>query len=126
MDEQTSEQPNTSKSEEFGGSNTKGAEAEDMPPEAREDKVLQFFVDHGFPLPPKALFRAMKVSEGITFSYSTVQNILSRLLKEGYVCRLNKEKLDEGVLEPLPEGESGRRTYYFITEKGRERLERTD
>jgi len=126
MSEQTSEQPNTSKNEEFGGSNTKGTEAEDMPPEAREDKVLQFFVDHDFPLPPKALFRAMKVSEGITFSYSTVQNILSRLLEEGYVCRLNKDKLDEGILEPLPEGESGRRTYYFITEKGRERLERSD
>jgi len=125
MDEQTSDKFNTSKNGEFGGSNTKDAEAEDMPPEAREDKVLQFFVDHGFPLPPKALYRALKVSEGITFSYSTVQNILSRLLEEGYVCRLDKDKLDEGILEPLPEGESGRRTYYYITEEGRERLERS-
>ncbi len=126
MDEQGSDRANTSKNREFGGSNTKGDEAEDMPPEAREDKVLQFFVDHGFPLPPKALYRALKVSEGITFSYSTVQNILRRLLEDGYVCRLDKDKLDEGILEPLPEGESGRRTYYFITEEGRERLKSSD
>jgi len=122
MGEETSDNPNTSENGESGASNTKDREAEDMPPEAREDKVLQFFVDHGFPLPPKALYRALKVSEGITFSYSTVQNILSRLLEDGYVCRLDKDKLDDGIIEPIPESESGRRTYYFITEKGRERV----
>jgi len=126
MDERTSEQTNTSKKEQFGGSNTGAAEAENMPPEAREDKVLEFFVEHGFPLPPKALYRAMKISEGITFSYSTVQNILGRLLEDGYVCRLDKDKLDDGILEPLPDDESGRRTYYFVTEKGRSRVQNKD
>jgi len=126
MDVETPDRSNTSETGEFGGSNTKDCEVETMPPEAREDKVLQFFVDHGFPLPPKALYRALKVSEGITFSYSTVQNILSRLLEEGYVCRLDKDKLDEGIIEPISESESGRRTYYYITEKGRDRVESSD
>jgi len=126
MDVETSERTNTSKNGKFGGSNTQANKAENMPPEDREDEVLQFFVDHGFPLPPKALYRAMKVSENITFGYSTVQNILSRLLEDGYVYRLDKDKLDKGILEPIPEDETGRRTYYFISEKGRERLEGKD
>jgi len=117
--------PNTgskSHSDEFGGSNSPQNEYADMPAEEREDKVLMFFVEHGFPLPPKALFRALKVTEDITFAYRTTQNILERLLEEGYVARLDKDKLDEGIIEPLAEDESDRRTYYFITEKGRDRL----
>jgi predicted transcriptional regulator len=93
-----------------------------MPTEEREDAILQFFVEHGIPLPPKALYRGLKVQQNVTFSYRTVQNILGRLNDEGMVVRCDKEALDDGRIEPVPEGENGRRTYYFITEEGRKRL----
>jgi len=123
MGEDTPYDANGHRNDESGASNSSQSDKESMPPKDREDMILQFFVDHGFPLPPKALYRALKVSENITFAYRTTQNILQRLLEEGYVMRLDKDKLDNGVIEPLPEGEEGRRTYYYITEKGRRRLE---
>ncbi len=123
MGEETPSSANGHNSDNFGGSNNSGNKQKRMPPEDREDKVLEFFVKHGFPLPPKALYRAMKVSEEITFSYRTVQNILGRLLEKGDVVRLDKEALDNGVLKPLGDDEEDRRTYYFITDQGRRRLE---
>jgi len=122
MVEDAPECVNGHNSNNFGGSNNSGVNGESMPPEDREDQLLQFFVEHGFPLPPKALYRAMKVSEDITFSYRTVQNILERLLQQGDVVRLDKDALDEGILKPLGDDEEDRRTYYFITQQGRERL----
>lgn len=64
----------------------------------------------------------MKVQYDVTFAYRTTQDILKRLLDEGYVMRCDKSKLDEGTIAKLPEDASGRRTYYFITDKGRERI----
>lgn len=93
-----------------------------MPPKERERLVLEFLAEHGIPLPPKAIYRGLKVERNITFAYRTVQNILGRLNEEGQVMRVDKEALDEGRVEPLSEAESDQRTYYFITDEGRERL----
>lgn len=70
-----------------------------------------------------AIFRALKVKREITFEYRTTQDILRRLLDEGYVMRCNKEALNEGRIEPLPEDSDGRRTYYYLTEKGLDRVQ---
>jgi hypothetical protein len=113
---------NESKITEVGESNTPETNVTDMPPKDREDQVLNFFVEHGFPLPPKALYRALKVTEEITYGYRTVQNILGRLHDDGFLMRLDKDELDKGRIVPLADDQSNRRTYYFITDKGRDRL----
>jgi|GEM_PF-3989143 len=97
-----------------------------MPPREREDKVLKFLEKHGIALPPKAIYRGLKVQEDITFSYRTVQNIVSRLNDEGYLMRCDKDELDEGRIVELPDDVAGRRTYYFITEEGRERISKPE
>ena len=93
-----------------------------VPASDREDAVLEFIDRHDIALPPKAIFRGMKREIEITFSYRTVQNILSRLTESGYVVRCDKSALDEGEIQPLDDDDSDRRTYYFITETGRERI----
>jgi len=95
------------------------ADGGSMPPEERRQAVLEFMADHGIALPPKAIFRGMKVERGIHFSYRTVQTILSELEEKGMVARVNKEALDDGDIEPIPEDEAGRRAYYMITMDGR-------
>lgn len=102
-----------------------GQETKDgrMPPREREDKVLKFIEEHEIALPPKAIYRGLKVQEDITFSYRTVQNILSRMNERGLVMRCDKDELDDGRIVKLPDDASGRRTYYFITKDGRTRLE---
>lgn len=97
-----------------------------MPPRDREDALLAFLQSHGFPMTPKTIYRGMKIEQGITFAYRTVQDMLSRLEKQGYVMRCDKEALDEGRIEPIPEDASARRAPYFITEAGRERLEESE
>ena len=93
-----------------------------MPPKERERTVLEFLDEHAIPLPPKAIYRGLKVERDITFAYRTVQNILARLDEEGQVMRVDKDALDEGRIEPLSEDATDRRTYYFITDEGRERI----
>ncbi|GGL45106.1 hypothetical protein GCM10009037_30630 [Halarchaeum grantii] len=93
-----------------------------MPPRDRENEVLDFLASHGIALPPKAIFRGLKVERSITFGYRTVQNILKRLLEAGLVMRCNKDALDQGEIQPLPEDASSRRSYYYITDEGRDRV----
>ena len=95
-----------------------------MPPRERERIVLEFLDEHGIPLPPKVIYRGLKIERNITFSYRTVQNILSRLIDEGEVMRVDKGELDQGRIRQLPKENNERRTYYFITDEGRERISR--
>ncbi|MBX0296788.1 MarR family transcriptional regulator [Haloarcula nitratireducens] len=97
-----------------------------MPPEERRKVVLEFMADHSIALPPKAIFRGLKIEKGITFSYRTVQTILSELEEQGFVARVDKESLDEGNIQPIPEDEAGRRAYYMITMDGRREVEAAD
>ena len=90
-----------------------------MPPEERREVVLEFLSDHSIALPPKAIFRGLKIERGATFSYRTTQTILSELEEQGLVARVDKAELDNGNIEPIPEDEAGKRAYYMITMDGR-------
>jgi predicted transcriptional regulator len=115
---------NRHKNDNIDGTKSAPNDETGVPPKDREQMVLEFLAEHGFPLPPKAIYRGLRVKRNITFAYRTVQNILARLLEEGEVMRVDKDALDEGEIKPLPDEEAGRRTYYYITEKGLERIGR--
>ena len=100
-----------------------GLEAGDVPPKDREDAVLRFIATHGFPMPPAVVFRGMKYKEGIHFSRRTVENILSRLVDEGYMIRVDTTALSEGRIESLGPEDTKAGSYYFLTEAGRERID---
>lgn len=90
-----------------------------VPPEARENQVLAFLNRVSIPLPPKVIFRAMKSTEGITFSDSTMTNICMRLDDEGFLMRCDMDELERGnIVEADPDD----RGYYYITQAGRERI----
>jgi len=95
----------------------------DMPPQDREDAVLHFLFTHGFPLPPKPIFRGLKITENITFSYRTVQNICMRLEDQGLMIRCDKQAMDNGKIKPLSPTSNVKRTYYYPTEDAMERIE---
>jgi len=89
-----------------------------VPAEDRREETLDFLADHQIPLPPKAVYRAMKIERNINFSYRTVQNILSELSKSGLVAKVDMKELDDGNLVELDEDESSTRAYYMITNQG--------
>jgi len=103
----------------IGVNNKTAADGGDMPPEERREVVLEFLADHSIALPPKAIFRGLKIERGVTFSYRTTQTILSELEEQGLVARVDKAELDKGNIEPIPEDDAGKRAYYMITMSGR-------
>jgi len=94
-----------------------------VPPEERREVVLEFLDEHDLALSPTAIFRGLKTQRGITFSKRTTSECLSDLLEEGYVVRVDKDALDNGRIEPLPQDESGSRAWYYITDEGRASLQ---
>lgn len=113
---------NNNSSDKSGVDNNADANGEDVPPEERREVVLDFLAEHDLPLPPKAIYRGLKLQRNITFSYRTIQNILSELLEDGYVIRCDKDALDDGRIAPVDDSKTQRRTYYYLTDKGRERV----
>lgn len=97
-----------------------------MPAEERRLRVLEFLQEHDMPLPPLAIFYGMYRHYRITFSYRTTQNMLRDLVDSGHVMRVDPKKLREGDLERVADDSSRRRTYYYITQEGRERIENTE
>ena len=85
----------------------------------RKDIILRFLADHQLALPQMVIFRNLKFHHEITFSYSTVDNKLDESADEGLVRRVDPEKLVDGELVDLPGGKDNR-SYYIITDKGRE------
>lgn len=73
------------------------------------------------PLPPLAIYAGLKRHYNATYSYRTVQNILSELSESGDLDRLDTSALREGRMEAIGDESGRRRTYYMITEQGRER-----
>ena len=88
----------------------------------REDLVLEFFVEQDIALPPAAVYRGLKRHYRITFTYKTTRRIMRDLAKEDFLMRCDSAALDDGRMEPLPDDAEDRRTYYFITDQGRERI----
>jgi hypothetical protein len=93
-----------------------------MTKEERQDVVLRFMAEHGLALPPRLVYRNLKVTEGITFGPRTVENYIREFEKDGLVARVDPSALDEGDVETLDTHENGRRAYYMITEDGRDRI----
>jgi len=85
----------------------------------RKDIILRFLANHQLALPQMVIFRNLKFHQEITFSYSTVDNKLDESAEEGLVRRVDPKKLEDGQLVDLPGGKDNR-SYYIITEKGRE------
>jgi len=114
---------NSRKNDNSDGPNKSVSDNGNVPPEERREKVLAFLAEHDIALPPLAIYGGLKRQEGITFSYRTIQNALSDLIEDGMVQRVDTDKLrSDGEIHPI-EDSSGRRSYYFITEKGRKRAE---
>ncbi|WP_123539426.1 helix-turn-helix domain-containing protein [Halosimplex salinum] len=93
-----------------------------MPAEDRRVLVLEFLAEHDMPLPPLAIYSGLVRYHRITFSYRTVQNILSELTENGDIYRVDTSALRDGEITPIDDDESSRRAYYHITEQGKERV----
>jgi len=93
-----------------------------VPASERRRQVVEFLAEHDMPLPPLAIFAGMRRQYRATFSYRTTQNILSDLVESGDVFRVDTGTLREGEIREIDD-DSARRTYYFVTEAGRERAE---
>lgn len=117
---------NSNQTEESGGDKARPVETGNVPPEERRERVLEFIDEHDMPLPPLAIYAGMVHQQRITFAYRTVQNILSDLVEKGEVFRVDTEKLRDGEIVAVEESGSGRRSYYFITDAGRERINSDD
>ncbi|SDJ32917.1 hypothetical protein SAMN05216226_102153 [Halovenus aranensis] len=92
-----------------------------MAKEDRQQQVLQFLAEYDLALPPRAIYRNLRLHYNITFGYSSVDNYLDEFVEEGLCDRVDPEKLEERELVSLPSGRT-HRAYYIITEKGRDKL----
>lgn len=110
------------KNKPIGGNNRIMDENPDMAPEARREFVLSFIDEHDMPLPPLAIWAGMNQHYRVTFSYRTMQNILSDLVEQGDLFRVDTSALREGEVREIADDGSSRRSYYYITDAGRERV----
>jgi len=116
---------NCSSSDQSGADKGQVCETDSVPPEDRRERVLEFIAEHDMPLPPLAIYAGMIRQYRITFSYRTIQNIVSELVEGGDLFRVDTTELRDGNLTEISEDGGRRRTYYFVTEQGRERVEDT-
>jgi Fe2+ or Zn2+ uptake regulation protein len=89
----------------------------DMAKEDRRRVVLQFLAEHRLALPPRSIFRNLRLHHNITFGYSTLDNYLDEFADEGLVRRVDPGSLENRELTDLPRGKQNR-AYYIITEAG--------
>ena len=96
---------------------------ENVPPEERRERVLEFIDKHDMALPPLAIYAGLVRQKDITFSYRTVQNALSDLIDDGYVFKVDTKELRETAEIVEVDSDNARRSYYFITDDGRRYVE---
>jgi hypothetical protein len=113
------------------GGNTRGTgviipevpEYEDMTLADRQRLVLEFLSEYPLALPPKVIYRNLKLHRSITFQYQTVINYLDTLVEEGWVRRVDPTELDDLPTDLVDtEGRPNNPSYYIITEEGRAEL----
>lgn len=92
-----------------------------MTKEDRRLQVLQFLAEYGLALPPRAIYRNLRLHYNITFGYSSVNNYLDAFVDEGLCDRVDPSKLEDRELVSMPPGKKNR-AYYIITEEGKEEL----
>jgi hypothetical protein len=103
------------------GTMVEQANHSDMTKEDRKRVVLRFLVEHGLALPPLAIHRNLKFHQAITFGRASVDNYLEEFVEDGFVRRVDPDKLNERELVDIPGGRENR-AYYIATEEGREHL----
>jgi len=77
--------------------------------------VLTFLAETRLALPPKALFRNLRLQENATFSEKSLNNYLAELDAEGFVRRVDPEAIEQRNIIEVGDDERG---YYLITEAG--------
>lgn len=95
-----------------------------MPPEARQELILEFVAEHDMPLPPLAIWAGMNRQYRVTFSYRTLNNDLADLVDAGEMIRVNTTPLKKNgaPIEPLEGDPRNRKSYYFVTDAGVARI----
>ena len=91
-----------------------------MPKPEREKGVLAPLDEIGEPLPPKLVYRILRV-RGATFGRRSVMRYCSELAERGQLVRIDPDGMDEGELRVADD--PGKRAYYMITDAGRARVD---
>jgi len=86
-----------------------------MGKQERKRLVLTFLAETRLALPPKALFRNLRLQENATFSEKSLNNYLAELDAEGFVRRVDPEAIEQRNIIEVGDDERG---YYLITEAG--------
>lgn len=89
----------------------------------RKRLVLAFLAETRLALPPKVLFRNLRLQENATFSEKSLNNYLAELEADGLVTRVDPEAIEERTIRELDADERG---YYLISEQGVEQTDRHD
>jgi len=89
----------------------------------RKRLVLSFLAETRLALPPKALFRNLRLQENATFSEKSLNNYLAELEAGGFVKRVDPEAIEERTIREVDVDERG---YYLITGDGVEEAHRHD
>lgn len=87
----------------------------DMGKAERKQVVLQFLADTRLALPPKVLFRNLRLQNNVTFSEKSLNNYLKELDNDGFVTRVDPLGLENRQISAVSDDQRG---YYFITEAG--------
>lgn len=89
-----------------------------MSKEDRRLAVLAFLDEVDLILKSADIYRNMKFHRRITFEIQTVRNVLHELVEDGYVRRVDIEKIPDRELVDV--GKGNKKSGYVITDKGRE------
>ena len=90
----------------------------DMGKRERKLQVLGFLAEKGVALPPKAIYRNLRLLEEITFSERSVENYLDEFVDEGLVMRIDPDSMEDAEVSKMPPDVNQRRAYYMITDDG--------
>lgn len=96
--------------------------APNVPNMGKDDRkrvVLEFMEEHPLAMNPKHIYRNLKLIRNITFSVNSVRRYLTEFVEEGFVIRIDPQKLDEGDLVVAGEGDEA---YYIISDDGRNHI----
>ncbi len=98
-----------------------GLETSDMTKEDRRRVLLEFMSEYDLALPPKAIYRNIRLKWNATFSYSSIHNYLEEFEEEGLALRVEPEPLAAREIVEVEDNDA--RAYYMITDAGREYVE---
>jgi len=81
----------------------------------RKELVLTFLSETRLALPPKVIFRNLRLKHNATFSEKSLNNYLSELEAQDFITRVDPEALEQRTVSDVGPDDRG---YYLITESG--------